>query len=122
MYLTFDENRREPLSDERRREISDNLLNKYRPAAAPPVKTIRPIEHLCRHCFQREPLGRSRYCGRCIEMSARIDREQNRNYPGALRLIAVGLLIFLVWWALSGWLEPAAPPNFQTPTIKTTSK
>ena len=122
MYLTFDENRREPLSDERRREISDKLLNKYRPAAAPPVKTIRPIEHLCRHCFQREPLGRSRYCGRCIEMSARIDREQNRNYPGALPLIAVGLAIFLVWWALSGWLEPAPPPVFQTPTIKTTSK
>ena len=121
MYLTFDENRREPLSDERRREISDKLLNKYRPAA-PPIKTIRPIEHLCRHCFQREPLGRSRYCGPCIEMSARIDFEQNRNFPGALRLIAVGLLIFLVWWALSGWLGPAAPPNFQTPTIKTTSK
>lgn len=121
--VIFDGYEKESLTDEMRRRASLKVVRAYGSTSADPIedRLVRPIDHLCRHCCQRRPLGHGKFCAECVQVRSRYNPRRSRFHPAYF--ILIGFIVFLVVWSLCEWARAAEPrTNFQTPTNKGTRK
>lgn len=141
MFLQDNESERK-ITEEKRREILAQLKEKFsepwqlKPEyleSVQPVKLVpmvRPLENLCRHCTMRAPLGRSKYCSRCIQIKTGDDfykfrdwiRNQFRNIPEIWVFLGFGTLVFIIFLALSPLFDLPSNSGFQRTKIKATDR
>lgn len=79
------------VSTSKKEDIYSRVSAKFERKPGETVRISLPV--LCRECFQREPVGRSKYCAGCISVKILRDNEHEQHCWRRMKIRAVFTLL-----------------------------